>query len=1425
MSHKFLIISFLCILHCSIHAQNNPTFFKETPKITAETPQWAVDMYGENPNVWEVQSAYEAYFKQHTFTKTIHTQNYRYWSRMTSPYVTDQGFIRYNRSEEARKLARFKDQRQLDKANRNPIWTNIGPNRTYKSDGSLNLRPTQTNVYCLAAAPSDSTILYCGTEGGGFFKSTDHGLNWTLTTANESFTAGADIKIHSTNPDIVYIATNSDIYKTLDGGTTWTLNYTAAGRVEQMFIHPTQPNKVFAATADGLYYTDNDGTSWTNIRAGRHWDIEANPQNPNTLYLATKNTTALRAEIFKSLDGGNNWTLMDNGWYTPTDMSQAEDNGCKIGVTPADTNRVYTCLLGNSKAGDQNWIGVYYSLDGGANWVDADGQDGGPYASGNDMNTIWYANGYSSGYNQGWYNFDLDVSHSNPDRIWIGTIWDLESNNRGANLEYFRGTRSLEMHADVQDIDVVGGDVWIASDGGINYSNDEFQSTEIRNTGISASNFWGFSQGWNEDTWTGGRYHNGDAVYHENFGIGNTMFMGGAEAATGYINQFENRKSYYSDISSKILPDALNESASSFSSLALYPNATYTQLNSSEIEHDPRYGDHLYLGRDSVFYKSTNTGVSFNALYTFPDGSRVLEFEISRTNPNLIYCLVRRNNVGTIYKSLDGGNSFSPITNIPSNSLSWLDLSLNQANPNQLWVMTRYGSNGNKVYETTDGGQSWTNRTTSTLDGHNFIDIVYQTGSNDIVYLLSQYAVFHWDAAQNDWVLYSDGLPFVISEAREIIPFYRDSKLRLSCARGIWEAPFAGDFDPLAQPMTHTDQVYCSRDTVQVDCYSFLDHAGATWSWSFNPAPTYIDDPSVRNPRVVFDQNGSYSAMLTITDGSGESSSRIVNDFIVLDNLCDPDTIPGLAMQCSNSGDYANIPDLNLSTNTFTISAWIKADSIQPEYSGIVMNDNSAAGLNFKDNNQLAYHWPGGAWWWNSGLFAPTDEWAHVALVATPTSITIYLNGVGATHNTSIDVVDIRTMKIGSYQGWGSRNYKGEIDEVALWNRALSQEEIREIRHLTHPTTSTASTGLLAYYQFNTSGTTEVLDKIATNAAAMAGTAIKTVSSAPVAGGSSHRLTVNAAGNYSFGDTETEIFFGNQHPDGEIVVSRLHVLPNELPSSNPNTGNYWVINNYGNNTTFDPIISMNVKPYPNADLTSQVSNDPSIARLYKRTSNEHNNNWVDQCGASIAQNGTFTFDNSCSLTSFSQFTIVSSTPITSLLPIEWLSFTALAEDNERVLLSWQTLTEINNDFFTVERSKDGTNWESIGKVNAGNANSQVQTYQLSDEQPLHGRAYYRIKQTDLNGESSYSSVESVFIHPPHTLTVYPNPASKQITLLTYSSTPKGRFTIYNVKGKVKKDIFITENEQQIDISSLSAGIYFYTFQGETFLQNGRLIVK
>jgi len=1239
----------------SPYQQAKAQFFKVEYAPTSSDPLWVQLMYSDNPNFDEVVSAYEEYYSKKTKVKTIHTQNFKHWVKNVQPFVQADGSIRIPTDEERQTQENLMREQRSNADNRVELWSDVGPARTYVNNGSLNQRPTQVNIYSLGIAPSNTDIMYCAGETGGIFKSIDHGLSWSLVSKGENITNAQDIKVHPTNPDIVYVAVNQNIYKSIDGGTTWSIVFSFGSSVvvEQFYIHRTNVQHIYAATSSGLQLSTDGGQTFSQLMTGRFWDIEAHTVNPNIIYVSRRNSTLNRAEIFKSTDAGSNWTLKDNLWYMPTNASQASDIGCKIALTPADPERVYCGLIGNSKPGDAGWIGVYYSLNGGDSWVNSTGTNGGPYVSGSNMNTNWYIGGYFDAagdhYHQGWYNFDLVASDVNPDRIWIGTIWFCESNDRGATIEYVRGTRNLEMHADIQDMEVMDGELWVASDGGLNFSNTEAQTVQIRNNGITSSDFWGFDHGWNEDTYVGGRYHNGDAVYHENYGLNNSLFLGGAEEATGYINQLNNRESHYSDIGDKLAPDDLTQVAANTFNYAIYPNESYTTMNSSEVHCDPRYANHLYLGRDHVFYKSTSGGTVFEPIFTFPENNRVLEFEIAIDNHNIIYCVVRLNSVCTIYKSTDGGNSFNALPQLPA-STNRVDISINPTNSNQLWANARFGSNGNKIFVTNDGGATWENITTTALDGNNFVDIIYQAGTNNLVYIVSINNIFYWDASTSNWISYSDDLPFVINPLH-FRNFYRDKKIRLASARGIWEAPMAAESAPLAQPMTYTDKIYCARDTVQFDCHSILHHQNASWQWIFSPQPQYVSNANSRNPKVVLGENGFYSVTLTVTDGNGLSSTKTVNNMIQLIDNCSPDTIPGLAMQCSNDGDYANIPDLNIaSTNVLTISAWVKPNGIQGEYTGIVMGDGSAAGLNFRPDNQLAYHWPGGQWWWNSGLFVEPDVWSHVALVVSPTSITVYLNGVSATQNISLQAAQITSMKMGSYQGWGGRNFIGEMDEICIWNRSLTQNEIRELRHLTRTGPMPYTEDLVAYYQFNLPNTVIINDRIGINHASLNGNAQKVNSSAPVAGGVSDRLTISTDGTILFPNSQTTMILAPGTAwTGEVVVSRLHVDPNVSPNSNSNMNQYWIVNNYGS----APALPVESLTFTTSFITP--SGAASTVQLSNREDNEYVDNWNNLCVANTINGNSIQFNNTCNITNFGQF--VTSSPNFTQVSVEELSQT------------------------------------------------------------------------------------------------------------------------------------------------------------------------
>jgi hypothetical protein len=95
------------------------------------------------------------------------------------------------------------------------------------------------------------------------------------------------------------------------------------------------------------------------------------------------------------------------------------------------------------------------------------------------------------------------------------------------------------------------------------------------------------------------------------------------------------------------------------------------------------------------------------------------------------------------------------------------------------------------------------------------------------------------------------------------------------------------------------------------------------------------------------------------------------------------------------------------------------------------------------------------------------------------------------------------------------------------------------------------------------------------------------------------------------------------------------------------------------------------------------------------------------------------------------------------LPIELMAFNAKVL-NGIVELSWTTATETNNDYFTIQRTSDGRSFDDLGEKIDGAGNSTVTlAYKAKDEEPIKGISYYRLKQTDFNGTTSYSALVNI----------------------------------------------------------------------------------
>ena len=268
-------------------AQNSEYFFKTIPTITSSTPDWAQKMYADHPNVREVDWEYYQFYKENSFEKNIHTQNYKFWRRNIDAYLDQEGFIDQALIKKEHIFLKNKQRRNEEYAfARSNNWECIGPMETFNlaSQGGFPVS-WQANVYAFDQSVSDPDILFAGTESGGVFKSADKGLNWTSVSLNEPFITVNDVKIAPSNSNIVYIIAQSIIYKSSDGGNTWAEVYDIDGSGYNLAVHPTNPDIVFCANEFGLLQTIDGGNNWTNSFSSKCWDISFHPSNPSVLFL------------------------------------------------------------------------------------------------------------------------------------------------------------------------------------------------------------------------------------------------------------------------------------------------------------------------------------------------------------------------------------------------------------------------------------------------------------------------------------------------------------------------------------------------------------------------------------------------------------------------------------------------------------------------------------------------------------------------------------------------------------------------------------------------------------------------------------------------------------------------------------------------------------------------------------------------------------------------------------------------------------------------------------------------------------------------------------------------------------------------------------------------------------------------------------
>lgn len=278
-----------------------------------------------------------------------------------------------------------------------------------------------------------------------------------------------------------------------------------------------------------------------------------------------------------------------------------------------------------------------------------------------------------------------------------------------------------------------------------------------------------------------------------------------------------------------------------------------------------------------------------------------------------------------------------------------------------------------------------------------------------------------------------------------------------------------------------------------------------------------------------------------------------------------------------------------------------------------------------------------------------------------------------------------------------------------------------------------------------------------------------------------------------------------QSPTDAFTAEYIHADPNQAgfntnsqdgSLSTISTCEYWILNRVNGNSPLRISLS-----YENTRSCGIA--DPSYLQVTHWNGTEWENKGLDSFSGDSLR-GTIT--SLLPIDDFSPFTIGSLSGINPL-PIELSSFSIEKTADHKVKISWTTHTEINNDFFTLERSVDAVHYTAINNVHGAGTSHRAIEYDYVDENPKAGMSYYRLLQTDFDGIVTYFDARSIYFDAATKITLYPNPNSGTFTIQRMSDS-RVKLRLSDTYGRI---VWSAETQLQtinVENSNLSKGLYF-----------------
>lgn len=1221
-------------------------------ELKHKSESWFSNMK-DGANYFEIKQSFDTYFGDKQWEKSKPRSLGESWLKSKLFYIDNNGIV-----QEAPKFYGAKDSKN-NKASTTTLgsWNIIGPvnsaTTAYSGQGNHG-----GYVFLNRIDPTNPLKRFVSFVTGGLWMTTNGGIDWDLVDTNMPDDKYWDLDVVISNPQTIYAISDQQVIKSIDGGVSWTsttlINSSYSGKAYDIAASTTNPNIVIARWGDKLYRTVDGGSNWNIVQSGlsnhQTWDssihsemLDWSTTNANVVYsLSTNHNNTV--VIHRSSDMGATFSQIATLTLDGSANGQAV-GWAKLMLPTNNTNSIYIAI-GSGPNAYAHVSSHLYKINSTTGTLE------------NLKTNMITGIGNVFNHDPVLHHGDICMDRNDENRIIYGSYGNNKvhvSSNNGTDFNLTSGNT----HSDIRSIDVINNLFLVGSDGETVESTNNGNTMTTLTNSISNHELWGFGSAFKTNLVASGNNHGPVMIKETTNGF--DWYNGtGADQGNTDVNPLDDRYIYSQGYSNyryfRTGPHTLiNESNyldlggvySYFNSMEFHPNYYYSIITHHAGQY-PTGNPNLNTWKNSLI-KTEDNGNSISIIKTF--NSQVFREKISMKNPNHMYVVEGLTN-NKLWHTSDAGvtwTNITPTTAESSGQTNISDIAVSDENPNEIWVTYSGVQTACKVLKSIDYGNTWSNLTQGNLGSYPITKIIFQRGSNGGVYVGNKSGVYYRNNTMSNWTLLGTGLP--MSEIRFMFINYNENKLKIGTSRGAFSHNLYEISPPNALISASTSQLICPFvETVQFKDYSVVRNASASWSWSFpggTPSTSTDENPVVSYANA---SDGFYNVTLTVSDDYGTSTQTLTNA-IEITNQCGsstPDSIPGntALLSGATNGDYLSVDGLNINKNSFTFSCWIKPNGIQDDYSAIfnTQDANGAFALNFLGgNNTIGFH---PVWNWSSGLQAPSNEWSHVAIVSNGTNVKFYVNGEESINNTSLPSEVFSTIDIGRYgRGYTSRYTNLEMDEICMWNRPLTKDEIRAWRHLTKTDlTNPISTGLVAYYQFNeAAGNISINKTNNSNYINYHGTSGSNHNSSnvPVFHGESQKITINSSGLKDFNTTGLSMVFDNgSYPDGDVWVSRGYINPDVLPDAVSNFSSYTIINNYGTNQTFTPLQSISF-----TDNIKYHNTAANLYNLYKRESNDFGNVWgtkIDIADTLLGTSGAtvkITFSTGLNINSFSQFTL------------------------------------------------------------------------------------------------------------------------------------------------------------------------------------------